>query len=448
MTDGNPNSSNNRNESVGRRYLFSRHGQSTVQSSRRRNPSQLQGSGQLQNPLRHDGAPRRRGSSQRGTQPYTVDLPDQFCLGEFACPERLHSVFRILEAEGGHAPGKDGLTYEDFSRPEVFAALRRVCAAIREHRYCPHPTLLVEIPKDENRVRKLRLLRIIDRVVAKSLQIAPNEYWCSQLPGISLNSWMIWAKMQRVMRERKAYVLATDDIHECFPHAPLNEVMQCHCRHITQPDLLWLIETVIRGHKGPGNTIGLDQGSPYSPVAMELLLHTHLDLRLKALYRGIPLYRYVDNLTFICNSEHEGNQILQAAEEILAELDFSLKCEERPPMDIRDANFDRKVLGLIPRWQNGQLTFSIPESAYDDLQTSFIETLESPNPAETARKVAIGKIESLGPALVNRVAPTVIDRVISIARNCGFTELRKNLSETALKARNQWLTYCAREGGS
>ncbi len=450
MTSGNLTSSSNGNESGGRRYTFLIHGQSIARTSRRRDSSQAQGSSRLQKPPRRDGAPPRRRPSRRGKQPYLIGSPDQFQLSKFACPARLHAVFRILEAEGGHGAGEDGLSYDDFSPPEVFEALRGVSKAIHEHTYRPYPTRLVRIPKDENRYRELRLLRIIDRVVAKALQIALDKYWRSQLPGIGLDSWKIWAKMQRVMREHKAYVLATDDIRDCFPNAPLAEIIQCHQQHISQPDLLWLIETIIRGHDGPEHTIGLDQGSPYSPIAMELLLQTYLDTRLEAEFRGFPLLlRYVDNLTFICSSVHEGNRVLQAAEETLANLGFRLKCAERPPRDIRDSSFDRKVLGLIPRWQNGQLMFSIPESIYDDLQESFSIALEGPKPIRSAWKVAKGRIESLGPALVKRVMPTVVDRVISTARTCGFTELqRKDLSETARRARNRWLTLCADEGGS
>lgn len=441
------------NASSKRPYKFSEHGQSTVRSrswATRKRRENEQGSGRLQRRGRRRSSSRRRRSRPGEIPPYTVGSPDQFQLNEFAHPDRLHSVFRILEKEGGHAPGEDGLTYGDFSGSEVYGALRSVSETIRDREYRPHPTRLVEISKGNGRTRGLRLLRIMDRVVAEALHIALEGYWRSQLPGIGRDAWVIWAEMQRVMRERRAYVLATDDIRDCFPHALLDEIIRCHRRHISQPDLLWLIETVIRGHDGLGHMTGLDQGSPYSPVAMELLLHDHLDTRLEAEFRGFPLLlRYVDNLTFICSSENEGNRVLQVAEETLADLGFSLKCEERPPMDIRDSSFNRKVLGLIPRWQNGQLMFSIPESTFDDLRVSLSNALQSPAPVETARKAARGRIESLGPALVKRVVPSVVDRVISTARDCGFTELqRKVLIETAYKARKRWLELCAGTGGS
>ena len=405
-----------------REYQFVSHGRSTARCPR----------------------PQRQEPSRRRGNPFAVNLPDQFDINDFARPERLHSVFRILEQEGGPGAGEDALTYSDFSTPEVFDALRAVSAAIRNGTYRPYPTRLVRIPKGDDRWRELRLLRIMDRVVAKALQIALDEYWQLQLPGIGRDVWHIYADMQHVMREHRAYVLAIDDIRACFPSAPLDTVMECHRQHISQSDLLWLIETAVRGHDGPGHRIGLDQGSPYSPVAMELLLHTHLDARLEAVFQGFPLLlRYVDNLTFVCGNEHEGQQALQVAEDILADLGFCLKREDGPPRDIRDASFNQAVLGLIPRWRNGQLTLSIPESAFDDLRDGLSEASMNRRPVKTARAVANGWINSVGPALVRQVAPVVIDRVISIARECGFIEIpSRELSETAQRARHRWLALC------
>lgn len=432
-----------------RRYMFSSHGQSSVRSRRfqSQRSSQNEGSSSLRRLSRSNASSKR---SRRGKQPYSINSPQQFELDKFARPEQLHSVFRILEAEGGHGPGEDNLSYQDFSPSDIYAALRAVSKAIRQGSYRPYPTREVSISKASGGLRWLKLLRIIDRVVAKALQIPLDRYWRSQLPGIGGDSWSIWADMDRVMRERRSYVLATDDIESCFPSTPLDEVIRYQRQHISQPDLIRLVETVIRGHDGPEHTIGLDQGSPYSPIAMELLLHNLLDARLEAEFQGFPLLlRYVDNLTFVCSSVYEGDRVLQVAEEILADQGFSLKRKERPPMDIRDSMFNRKVLGLIPRWQNGQLTFSIPDSVYDDLKVRLSESLLSPTPAKTAKRTIEGRIRSLGPALVKRVIPAVVDRMISTARDCGFTELqRRDLMKTAHDARHQWLTFCADTGGS
>jgi hypothetical protein len=309
----------------------------------------------------------------------------------------------------------------------------------------------VELKKDDGRTRKLLLQIISDRVVAKALQLALDPYWRSQLPGIGRDVWRTYAEIQRVMRERRAYVLAIDDIRDCFPSASIEDVLAWHRHHISQPDLLWLIEQTIRGHEGSKRTTGLDQGSPYSPVAVELLLHHCLDRRLETVNRGFPLLRrYVDNLTYICSSVHEGDEVLQTSNDILAEHGLNLKGKDGPPQDIRDPSFDKVLLGVIPRWQNGQLTFSIPESGFEDLRDGFFETVNHPRPLRVAKAVAKGWIKAIGPTTLNhRVAQEVVDRVMSIACEYGFREISaKDLYDTAYRARQRWLSLSNRYGGS
>lgn len=61
---------------------------------------------------------------------YTVSEPDRFLITEFSQPENLHAAYRLLEQTGGSAPGVDGLSFEDFSPSEIYAALRCVSQAI------------------------------------------------------------------------------------------------------------------------------------------------------------------------------------------------------------------------------------------------------------------------------------------------------------------------------
>jgi len=384
---------------------------------------------------------RERRSRRRDRQPYRVASPNEFELDKFANPERLHAIFKILASEGGHGPGIDGVTYTDIGPSDVYKELRSLRTRILAHVYCPEPTRLVRIPKGDGRFRELQLNCILDRVVAKALQVALDEYWRTQLPRLGRDVWCTYAEMQRVMRQQKAYVLAIDDVRDCFPSTPLEPVLDCHRQHITQPDLLWLIETIVRGHDGPAHTTGLHQGSPYSPVAMELLLHNQLDTRLEAMYRGYPLLlRYVDNINVVCSSEREGRDFLQLCTTILNEIGLRLKSAEGPPLDIRDQH-DRVVLGLIPRWLDGGLSFTVPETGFEDLEHGLAEATTSIAPLAMTLDVICGWLNAVGPALTTAVRLEVVGRVINMARRCGFSELRReDLLDVGRRARARWMT--------
>ncbi|QGJ68571.1 Group II intron, maturase [Planctomycetales bacterium 10988] len=382
-------------------------------------------------------------SAHRRNAPYSIELPGQFNLADFAKVKHLHTAYRILEREGGDAAGIDGLRFEDLSPGEVFGILRATSKSLLRQTYRPQETRLVQIPKGDGRYRQLRLQCLTDRTIAKALQLALKPYWQSQLPRLGQDVWHLFAQMQRVMRERRAYILAIDDIRDCFPSARIEDVLACHREHMTQPDLLWLVERLVRGHEGPDRTTGLDQGSPFSPLAMELLLHHRLDFPLGTRSQGYPLLlRYVDNLTFVCSGEREGREILQRTDSILSGIGLTLKGQDGEPQDIRDPHFNTTVLGFIPQWRNGQLKFGIPESAFEDLGQGLFHTINHPQTAKVANLVVQGWIEAKGPAFTNRAAPEVIDRILHIGREYGYRCFcKKELRRTASNARKRWIEF-------
>ena len=385
---------------------------------------------------------RQRDRANKKRQPYTINDPNQFELNQFAGPENLHAVYRILEKEGGSAPGIDGLTYSDLSPGEVYAELRQISEQINDRNYCPQPTRLVRIPKRDGRFRELQLPTIIDRTVAKALQVALDGFWRQRLPRLGKDVWWVFAKLQQAIRQHRAFVLAVDDIRDCFPSTPIAPVLECHQEHISQPDLGWLIETVIRGHEGPNHQTGLYQGSPYSPVASELLLHTCLDTGLEGQWRGFPLLlRYADNLNIVVSNEREGYQALQRCSEILAENHFELKGDGFTK-DLRDESFGENVLGMIPGWKNGQLTPSVPESSFAELQEALAQATTCPKPVETVESIVSGWLNAFGPALTNADRRGIVGKVIECARDCGFYELQpRTLDEMGKQARKRWLDF-------
>ena len=366
---------------------------------------------------------------------------EAFDLEQFARTDNLHIAYRKLEAEGGHGAGTDGLTFADFSSREVFGALRVVSNTLASRTYRPFETRTVLIPKPNGKHRTLSLQCLTDRTVAKALQLAVSPFLHTEVTGRPRSVWEVYADLQDGIRSRQAYVLATDDVRDCFPTAPLDAVLPCFEAHIAQPDLLWLIDCVVRGHDGPAHTFGLDQGSPFSPDAMELLLHTCLDAPLNARGQGNPLQlRYVDNLTYLCRSEREGRETLQMIGEILEKTGFQLKREDDPPGDLRDPRHERVVLGLLVGWDDGQLKFSIPEQGYTDLRQGLTNALNHSPPTEYARSVVNGWINAVGPTLTNKARPEVVSRVTSIARECGIREIsERDLLNQAHQARQRWL---------
>ena len=94
-----------------------------------------------------------------------------------------------------------------------------------------------------------------------------------------------------------------------FDNVPLAQVVECHRRapgpvrqkHFTAADkvrTLDLVETVLRGHDA-NRQRGVDQGAPYSPLRLNVLLHSRHDVPLNELPGSLPWFRYADNLAYL-----------------------------------------------------------------------------------------------------------------------------------------------------
>ena len=368
---------------------------------------------------------------------YQIKRSSDFRLQEFAKADNLYSNYRHLVNHGGHGAGTDGFGPSEFSRHELFPALRGVVKSLINRTYKPYPVRKANIRKANGGVRTLSIQRYMDRVVTKALHNCLAPFWRKRFSMFSI--WQIYARLDREIRSRGWFILATDDIRDCFPTANLNQVMHWHRVHIQNESLLNLIETVIRGHEGSVKLTGLDQGSPYSPVAMELVLHHILDSEIDAHLGNTTPFRYVDNLTYLCSDVCEATRILDLAEYYVVQAGFQLKKEDGEPQDLRDQGSTRKVLGLIPRWSNGQLAFSIPETAYENLMQYLRLANEATHPSAYAEMCCQGWLRSLAPALTTSVELQVVDRITELARHEGFRNITcGKLLVVTRSAREQW----------
>jgi RNA-directed DNA polymerase len=216
---------------------------------------------------------------------------------EIAHPDNLLRVFIELRARAGQAPGPDGVTYRQLGRREAPAVLRGLSRAVLAGQWRPAEGRKVAVPKLGGGTRTLTIRGITERVVAAALAGALTPLLEKEFLDMSWGFrpgrgvWGMLADMERVMVGQGRWVLATDDIRKAFDTINLDDVMGDHRLHVTGPALLALIEATIRGSEG--KTVGLDQGSAYSPLCLNLRIHRVHDLAFQG--HDPPGHRYADN---------------------------------------------------------------------------------------------------------------------------------------------------------
>ena len=379
-----------------------------------------------------------RQSSNHYRNAYRWTLPRQFEMEEFAKPSNLREVFNGLKRGGGRAPGVDGLSYHDFSNSEIHAAIQNLSRCLLDGSYSPRPVRVIRIPKGDGRYRELALQTILDRVVAKGMDLAVKPIWQLHLPNLARDVFRLFAQLEQSIRRHRRYTLAISDVENCFPTTPLQPVVDLH-RRILGADaaLLDLIKKIIRCQDG--TEVGLLQGSPYSPTVMESFLQYQLDSTMEGQTPFTPLlFRYVDNLMYLCSDEEQGRQILERASDTLDPFKMRLKPTALDIIDIR-ANHNVSTLGFIVNWTNGRLNFSIPEDAYESLGRKVIQAMSLNNHQKVVKHLVLSWIRSKGPALTKAETLSTSDRLIDTCNTVGFRSIQRHeIRDTAKIAYRQW----------
>jgi hypothetical protein len=335
----------------------------------------------------------------------------------------LH-VFRELKFKAGQAPGVDRITYRDVGDGEAVTILRDVSDSILAGAYRPDPLRRVTIPKADGGKRTLRLPTIRDRVVAAAVRkaIEPafeaifEENSHGFRPGRS--AWTLLALLDVMMITRGQYVLVNDDVRGAFDHVIIATLSTQLCRVITDPDVMTLTEIILRGHER--KEIGIPQGNPLSPLALNVLLHYAHDLTIGGHH---PLWwRFADNLGAVSQSVPEGHQLRSHAQRAVNQVGLTLKGAADPDSCVINL-MERKasLLGYITSIRSGAMTYEMAPEAWVELEENLLLAHRDANPPKTANAVIRGWVEWCGPAFENR-RTDFPGRVYTLAKRLGFRE--------------------------
>ena len=380
--------------------------------------------------------------------------------------ENLLETYRQMRNVKGQGAGVDRLSYPDFSSSEITGLLRRASKAIRERRYRPHPTRLVRIQKTTGGWRPLRIMTIVDRVIATALKNALEPVLDPRFLDSSYgfrprkSREEMVAKMMHDMVAQSRYVVGLEDVRDAFTNirrVPLLRQLRGVLTEIatTQGQLgladewMWMLAAMLEGAYPARRDRGLDQGSPLSPLLLNLRLDAVLDrLLLAADLDGAPQYRFADNTAGLCCDVSECRNVLATTRALLSQHGMDLKGWR--PIDLTQPDATANLLGFSLRLVNGAPQPQLKSDAYSELTDDLAGCWETDNPTELAGQIAVSWISAQGPGFEHREDEWILRGVYLSAARAGFRELgpTRNLRDAIHQSRNRWLDLRPRIGQS
>ncbi|REJ65341.1 MAG: hypothetical protein DWQ31_18255 [Planctomycetota bacterium] len=390
---------------------------------------------------------RRRLQTQHKRREWPSNRPPS--LNEIFRAGNLTDTFYRLKSQGGPAPGPDGVSYDALSHREVCQIMRQLSSEIVERRYRPSRPRYVPISKGPGRgTRRLSLRSICNRVVSAALNAALSPFWESRFSPRSfgfrrqLSVWDLLIAVERSILEGGRTVIVEHDVYHAFDEVPIDHAMAAHREHINDEQLLFLIDTILRGEQADARTVGIDQGDNYSPVALNVLLHRYLDSQFSADEASPLMFRYADNIPLLEHSVPEARQAADRLQTLLSEIGMRLKDGKNQPVDLRQPDSQVKLLGLTLRLESNRIVYMLDEECWRGLERGIQEAHDSVGPSETANAVIHGWIEAIAPCLVSLQMEPLREKILSKAALAGFREVPKEEVRRWLQSsRDRWRSY-------
>lgn len=360
--------------------------------------------------------------------------------------ENLLSTFRVLEAEGGPAPGPDGVRFSDLGRQERAAAIRRLHAATADGSWKPGPSRQVRIPKPTRGTRILRMRNVLDRVISKAVTEAITPALDQMMLDCSIGfrpargHLDMLAELAASIESENRWVVAQDDINRAFDCVPVVPTVELFRTRVPNQRTVDLIEAILRGHQGARRQVGLDQGDAMSPLAMNLLLTEVLDRPITSAHPHTPFLRYADNLVWLCRNVSEGRHVLNEARRTLERSGLHLK--DQKPANMLRLGTQVEILGFRLQRENDRVAFSIGNKGWACLSQNLAEAHDAHQPAKTAELLCEGWLRACGPAFESAERESVIlDMVRKAASRMGFLEIGNThqLLRVIQETRDRWV---------
>ena len=381
-------------------------------------------------------------------RPIRVDL--------IAARDHLFQAAVALRRDGGPGAGPDGATWADIGPSETGVLCGTLSRVILAGEYRPGPTRCVKVPKASGGTRTLRIGNIADRIVGKAVDIAFKNFWETRWHDRSFGFrrgrgvWDLLALLDADMARTGRRVIAVHDIRTAFDTVPIEAVVECHrnalgrvrSRGLTPADVddsVRLVETVLRGHDQT-RTRGIDQGHPYGPAALNVLLHNHHDTRVgHKLNPELPWFRYADNLAYLCQCMPEAQAVPGQVGRLLLPPGMALR-RDGTATDLGGGG-TTELLGVTLSWSGGELRFGVGDEALLDLALRLDELQAGPSPSRTTADAVYGWAGAYGPALENGG----LDRLLAVLAKTGVREFsRDRLRQYVRRGWERWLRLRAR----
>jgi len=261
--------------------------------------------------------------------------------------ETLRESYKLAKKNKG-APGIDGITFEMIEEAGVEQFLENIQKELKNQTYYPGKKRVKEIPKEGNKVRKLSIPTIKDRVVEGALKLILEPIFEADFQPGSCGYRPKRTAAEAIGRVAQAVLKGntkvTDvDLNAYFDKIAHAELFKKIAERVNDKDVMRLLKLIAKAN----GKRGIAQGSPLSPLLSNVYLN-EVDKMLekaKATSKGSDGYdnmeyaRWADDIIILINDNRKCEWLERAVHkrlrQELAKLKVELNEEKTKVVDLK-----------------------------------------------------------------------------------------------------------------
>ncbi len=360
----------------------------------------------------HEGTPddflRRHGREARqaaqDSKKRRRDFASSRLLKRVADSRNMYIAIRSLRNNSQKtSPGPDGLRLEELTYAECWNLARTLASTIREGTYRPGHVTRIHIPKNSGQgTRTLEIAseadRVVERAILQILQplVDPNfdSYSFGFRPGLGREHALV--ALESLTEPGGIWI--TEDLKDAFEHVPHARLLDVLRSHGLDSALIGLIERIIRRN---GRRRGIPQGSPLSPLLLNLYCDHFIDKPWRRRNPGTPLLRYADDLMIISPNATQAVADRELMQQLTRAAGLPLKKElqviETEPRSIHQEQWTEWLGFRIRPVSRKRIETRLGLKALDTLQAHLEEQIPVPPGYSSIIQIVRGWVDQQGP---------------------------------------------------
>lgn len=316
---------------------------------------------------------------------------------------------------------------------------------LRKGRYTPEKPREISIPKAAGGYRRIHEFSYGDAAVQRACLAVIYPLFDPTLTNVchgGRTGFGLWSARKQLIdayEESASPYLIVEDLKGAFDNVPIGRLIQIAEMRLKDKEAINLLKVILAGQPRKRKTRGISQGSPLSPLLLNIYVNHLIDQKISKGDEVITAVRYLDDFAILCTDRKKLTSTYRRLAAAIKNAGFRPKYGKRLAChDLRS----RKAtwLGQDLWVENGELKFRVREESWEWFDRRLPRYLERLRPDQHPSQGVRGWINGVLANTEEEIIPLRM-RLMGILEKHHIDIATTDVEKWINTAKERWRTY-------